>query len=228
MIFVTGDIHGGLDINKLSSKQFPENRGLTHDDYVIVAGDFGLVWDHSKAEAYWRRWLGRKNFTTLFVDGNHENFDLLNQYPVEEWNNGKISRIDENIIHLKRGQVFTIDGIKIFTFGGAQSTDRNSRKEHISWWREELPSQEEFDEGLRNLEHNDWQVDYIISHMCSGCNLNLLKSLAGYSDVMTKLNRYFDVLEEKVAYRHWYFGHFHRDLRLSDRDSVVYQRVLRL
>lgn len=225
MLFVTGDVHGGLDINKLSSKQFPENRELTKSDYVIVAG---VIWDGSKEEAYWRKWLGQKSLTTLFVDGNHENFDLLNQYPVEEWNGGKISRIDESIIHLKRGQVFTIDGIKFFTFGGARSTDQAFRKEHISWWREELPSQEEYDVGLRNLECHGWQVDYVITHTCSSRNLNLLKSLAGYPDEITELNSYFDKLEEKLRYRHWYFGHFHRDFRLTDRALVIYQKVIRL
>jgi DNA repair exonuclease SbcCD nuclease subunit len=228
MIFVTGDIHGGLDIKKLSSKQFPENQELTRDDYVIVAGDFGLVWDGSKEEAYWRDWLGRKNFTTLFADGNHENFDLLNQYPVEEWNGGKISRINENIIHLKRGQVFTVDGIRLFTFGGAQSTDRSFRKEHLSWWREELPSPEEYEEGLHNLERHEWRVDYLITHTCSTRNLNLLKTLGEYWDEVTAINEYFDTLETKLSYRHWYFGHFHRDFRLTERATVVYQKVWRV
>ena len=77
MIYVTGDTHANLDISKLSTKKFPQQRELTKDDYVIVAGDFGLVWDGSGREIYWQDWLADKNFTTLFVDGNHENFDIL-------------------------------------------------------------------------------------------------------------------------------------------------------
>lgn len=38
---------------------------------------------------WWRSWLNDRPFTTLFVDGNHENFDLLNAYPVENWHGGK-------------------------------------------------------------------------------------------------------------------------------------------
>ena len=60
-------------------------------------------------------------FTIAFVDGCHENFDLLEQYPIEEWNGGKIHRISENIVHMMRGQVFYIQGKKIFTFGGGIS-----------------------------------------------------------------------------------------------------------
>ena len=37
-------------------------------------------------------WLDCKFFTTLFVDGNHENFDRLYEYPVEEWHGGKVHK----------------------------------------------------------------------------------------------------------------------------------------
>ena len=80
MIFITGDIHGNIDINKLNSKKFAEQKNLTKSDFVIIAGDFGLVWDESKECQYWIKWLSEKNFTTLFIDGNHENFNLLNSY----------------------------------------------------------------------------------------------------------------------------------------------------
>lgn len=102
-MFVTGDLHGYEDISKLNSKRFPANKHLTKEDYVIVAGDFGLVWNHQQDELYWRKWLARKNFTTLFIDGNHENFDLLNSYPVEDWNGGKIHKINDSILHLIAG-----------------------------------------------------------------------------------------------------------------------------
>lgn len=49
-LFVTGDIHAGLDIEKISPKKFPENRLLTKDDLVIVAGDFGLPWDGGRRD----------------------------------------------------------------------------------------------------------------------------------------------------------------------------------
>ena len=68
-------------------------------------------------------WLEGKPFTTLFVDGNHENFDRLYAYPVEEWHGGKVHKIRPSVIHMMRGQVFAIDGKSVFTFGGASSHD---------------------------------------------------------------------------------------------------------
>ena len=168
MIFITGDSHA--DFKKFSKNSFPEQLEMTKDDYVIICGDFGGVWDkdvESKRETWWLDWLEEKPFTTLFVDGNHENFDRLYAYPEEEWNGGKVHKIRPSVIHLMRGQVFTLEGKKFFTFGGAQSHDisggilelddpdfQEKRKRldedwmpyrinHLSWWKLELPTQEE-------------------------------------------------------------------------------------
>ena len=43
-IFVTGDTHGDYDIAKLNTHNFPVQRELTKEDYLIIAGDFGCVW----------------------------------------------------------------------------------------------------------------------------------------------------------------------------------------
>lgn len=66
-------------------------------------------------------------WTTLFVDGNHENFELLDDYPVSSWHGGKVHFIKESVIHLMRGQIDTIDGQTFFTFGGGYSCDIETR-----------------------------------------------------------------------------------------------------
>ena len=48
MIYVTGDIHLNIDIQKLNSKNFSAGKNLTKNDYVIICGDVGLTWDRSK------------------------------------------------------------------------------------------------------------------------------------------------------------------------------------
>lgn len=99
-------------------------------------GDFGLVWNDGKEDLYWRKWLADRNFTTLFIDGNHENFDLLKRYEVVEWHGGKVQFINDSIIHLMRGQVYEIDRKTIFTMGGGTSIDKQFRKPGKSWWPE--------------------------------------------------------------------------------------------
>ena len=116
MILVTGDTHGENRWNKANLSVIDE---LTEDDYVIVCGDFGYVFRGSKAENAYLDKMEKLKFNILFVDGNHENFPLLFSYPEELWNGGRIHRIRKNVIHLMRGQVFEIQGKRIFTMGGA-------------------------------------------------------------------------------------------------------------
>ncbi|MNN33106.1 hypothetical protein D3C81_1468460 [compost metagenome] len=224
-MYITGDLHGYTDISKLNSKRFPKNKDLTKDDYVIVAGDFGLVWDNKNDELYWRKWLARKNFTTLFIDGNHENFNMLNSYPVETWNGGKIHRVSDSIFHLMRGQIFTIKGYKIFTFGGAQSHDKEYRKENINWWPNEMPSTEEYQEGLKNLELHNWQVDFVISHMCPTSTLQSLNDTHPTGIEQDQLSEYLERIKGRLCYRKWYFGHFHKDIELPDEQKLIYKSI---
>ena len=96
---------------------------LTKEDYMLICGDFGGVWDGGKKDERNLDWLEELPFTTLFVSGNHENFDLLRKYPTEEWNGGTIQRIRPHVVHLMRGQVFDLQGYSFFTMGGARSHD---------------------------------------------------------------------------------------------------------
>lgn len=223
MIYITGDVHGGIDISKLNTKNFP-SKHLSKKDFLIVSGDFGLVWDNSKEEQFWRKWLEQKPFTTLWIDGNHENFDKLNQLPVEEWNGGKVHKISNSIIHLMRGQVFTLENKTFFTFGGATSHDKAFRKEFVSWWRQELPSYQEYEEGLTNLEKHNWQVDYVVSHTAHSFAIRCL----GYQPQEEPMTSFFDAVEEKLNYKHWFFGHYHQDKQIDSRTTVLYQQIIKI
>ena len=103
------DTHRQDILHRFNIENFPIQKEMTKNDYVIILGDFG-IWDNSKEENYILDWLDNKNFTTLFIDGNHENYDLLNTYPYVEWRGGLVQRIRPSILHLCRGEVFNING----------------------------------------------------------------------------------------------------------------------
>ena len=42
---------------------------------------------------------------------------------MEEWHGGRVHKIRDHVIHLMRGEMFDLDGKKIFAFGGARSHD---------------------------------------------------------------------------------------------------------
>jgi predicted phosphodiesterase len=223
MIFVTGDVHGNHDISKLNSDNFDVTE-LTKDDFVIVAGDFGLVWNNSKRDQYWLKWLDKKPFTTLFVDGNHENHEMLDNMPVVEWNGGKVHFINNSVIHLMRGQVFELEGLNFFTFGGADSIDKLYRVENISWWKREMPSVVEYEEGLANLERCNNIVDYVITHTCP---LKIFNQLATYKE-STVLENYFDQIEQQIVFKHWFFGHYHISQKIEDKFTALYNEIIRI
>ncbi len=227
MIYITGDTHGLNGVQRLYSFAMikPE---LTKEDYVIIAGDFGAVWDEKTLEGNLKYYTNLP-FTVLFVDGNHENFDLLNSYPVETWKGGKVHKIKPDVIHLMRGQVFEIDGKTVFTFGGATSIDREWRTEGKGWWKQEVPAQEELEEALANLKRYGNKVDYIVTHSCSE---RALEYPAMRDDVGIKLYcpevGMLSYIEDKTEYKHWYFGHFHVDREIGGRYTALYYDVTEL
>ena len=225
MIFITGDTHIPLDISKLNSKNFPQQKELTKNDYVIICGDFGGVWYGNEKDNYWLNWLEQRNFTTLFVDGNHENFAALAQYEECSWNGGKVQYIRPSVIHLMRGYVFDLEGMKIFAMGGARSSDRMYRKVDVSWWREEMPNAEEIQCARQNLAINDNQVDIMITHDAPQSIARMIDFAKSEDD---ELMPFFDELRNTVGYRHWYFGHFHEDWKIDESHTVIYNKIIQL
>ncbi|MBN2222591.1 MAG: metallophosphoesterase [Vallitaleaceae bacterium] len=225
MIFLTGDTHGNMDISKLGNRRFFEGKELDKNSIVIILGDFGNVWFQNNEDKYWLNWLNDKPYTVCFIDGNHENHDLLNSYEVKEWMGGKVHIICDSVIHLMRGQVFELEGLRFFTMGGGFSTDQAYRKEGVSWWKNELPNLEEYNEAKRNLERYDWKVDYVLSHTTS---MMVMQNQLNYVKEDTELNRFFDLLEKQLEFRHWYFGHFHQDTKLDEKHTVVYNKILKV
>lgn len=226
MIFITGDIHGSIDIHKLSNSNFRTIDNISRNDYLIICGDFGLVWDGSKEDKYWQKWLDQKPWTTLWIDGNHENFDLLKEYPVEDWHGGQIQKITDNIFHLCRGYVFEIEGRKIFAFGGAESHDKEFRKLGRSIWLDELPNEKEIERGRKSLDTVDWNVDIVITHSLSTHIQNHLFRSLNYKDNI--LTDFFDEIDSKLNYDMWFSGHYHIDKEYDKKHFLIYDNIIRL
>lgn len=228
-VFVTGDIHSEI-YPRFNTKNFAAQKELTKNDYVIVLGDFGIPWFNDRSDQHMLKELQKRNFTTLFIDGNHENYDYLNNLPVETWNGGKIHKINDSVYHLMRGQVFNIDNHTFFTFGGARSHDISDgiiendenvkenvkrmnrlgkhyyRINHVSWWKEEMPKVDEFKEGIANLEQHNYRIDFVLTH-------DAPTSIRAQMLVSDKdpLSEFLQTIKQKTEYKCWYFGHMHQD-----------------
>lgn len=224
-ILITGDVHGTIDPRFRFIKYQHKNMNLTKDDYLIVTGDMGVCWYGNNEDKSFQKQL--ENIcpaTILFCDGNHENFHLLNSYPIEEWNGGKIHRISNTIIHLIRGQVYDINGITFFVMGGAVSQDKMYRTKDVSWWEEEMPSLAEYNEAESNLKKYNYNVDYVITHCCSSRTQYRINPTFS-RDALTD---WFNDIEAQLEFKHWYFGHYHFDDDIDDRHTCLYTNVITL
>ena len=241
-MFWTGDTHIPIDISKLNTTNFPIQTDLTKKDNVGIGGDFGLIWNYketglsvpscpedtcwTKEELYWYKWLNDKNFTTLWVDGNHENFDRLKKYPIETWNGGKVQKISDSIIHLMRGEVYDINGTTLFAFGGARSIDRGEAMgtqnfdEGKIWWKEELPSMQEMDNARQNLAAHDNKVDVVVTHALP----NHALAFMGYYE-FDRLTSFLDDIANTITFDKWFSGHYHIDRHIDNKYITQYYDI---
>lgn len=251
-IWITGDCHS--DVRRFSTDSFYEQKEMNQDkDFVIILGDFGLVWnrdEESHNESYWLNWLEKKSFTVLFIDGNHENHPRLATYPVKEWHGGKVHEIRPHVLHLMRGEIYAIEDKKFFAFGGASSHDISDgilnyedkdwknkatalerqgkymyRIKGLTWWEEELPTEEEMQNGINNLEKHNWKVDYVLSHTPSASVIALLGQGLYEQD---RLTQYLENIRVYTEYKRHFMGHMHLNKAINDKDIILYEQIVRI
>ena len=227
-IYITGDTHGYYP--QLMDRLAGNNCHLTKDDILLITGDFGFVWSYAENIAAFKK-LADEPFTVAFIDGNHEEFPLINSFPVSEWNGGNVHRIgtSENIIHLMRGQCFNIEGMSFFTMGGAYSTDKDTRPrtEGVDWFPEELPNNDEYRTASATLEQHNYTFDYILTHTVPDAALYPLGFGPDYHDA--ELTGYLQWVYTHSEFKKWFAGHFHDDKELLNGNlRILYNDVIKL
>lgn len=218
-------MHGGIDAHKITMSAWPEQKNLTKDDYLIICGDFGCIWDGSHKDEWWLNWFARKPFTTLVCFGNHENYDIIfSKYPIVEMFGNFVFEIRENVFGFLRGAVYEIAGKTFFTLGGAVSIDRHLRKEGVSWWSQEMPSYQEFQDAFDALEEHDWNVDYVITHCAPSSVQTKICDKYKYD----KLTDFLNYIDKATMFKHWYFGHYHIDYKITENHTAIYNKIIEL
>ena len=223
MIYITGDMHG--DEERLYDREWFK---LKKGDVLIVCGDFGYLWNGGAKEREYIDYLGSRKFTVAFIDGTHDNLDLIKSCRKTYWKGGKIHRIKGNLIHLMRGETFEIEGHKIFTFGGGESTDKDMRIENGLWWKEEMPSPKEMTKAAKHLDEMSCQIDYIITHEPPSLVKSAMLLRNGLSANVNKLNGFFEEIDEMCEYNHWFFGSLHEDRKVTPKHTCVFRKLIPL
>lgn len=216
--FLKGDIHGNL----FEIIDFINRFNLGKNDNIIILGDCGIAWrkDRKDLDQNIKLWNECGNGVKLyFIDGNHENFNILNSLPIEN-NMGKIAN---NIYHLRRGQVYEFENKKILVCGGADSIDKYRRIENFTWWKEETISQETIDDIPAG------HYDYILTHCCPRSvfekNKIYLSTLQFLDE--NKINHssedMLEQLKSKITFDHWFFAHYHINRNLDEKFTCLFE-----
>ena len=221
MVYVTGDTHGDISFFKS-----PALKKLTEDDYLIICGDFGFLWDGSDKEKKALETLKKKKYTICFVDGAHENYEMLSTYQPYRFKGGNANKIADNIFRLLRGEIFTFEDKTFFCMGGGESEDAHMRTEGRTWWKEEMPSTDELMNGARNLKDAGYKVDYVLTYEAPALAKDFIRLHSNQEMHITTLNTYLQELMRSVEYEHWYFGSLHMDLNISKKMTAVFNEVL--
>ena len=230
-VFLTGDTHGDMDFGKVVEFARVAEGRLTRDDCLIILGDFGFIWSNPPTEREIERldWMETLPFTTLFLDGNHENFDLIDALPVTEAFGGRVQVVRPHVMRLMRGETYVIGGHRFFVVGGAHSIDEKWRTPHVSWWQQEVPNEDER-ECIAAAAREAGAVDYILTH-CPPTG-QYQRYRARFKGFWGPDDEYPQGLEDHVegvvGYKRWFFGHLHMALPLDEGHTVLFNQVFDL
>ncbi len=207
-IYLVSDPHG--DVSSPGIQDYLEV--ATDEDLLIILGD--LFFGFGEGGADFTEWIIKQNKNIAFIDGNHDNYDLIWSYPEETWHGGRVNRISEHVVYLRRGEIYDLFGRSVFVMGGCISSQK---------WHEaglaspkENPSEEEISRAIANLASRDNKVDYILTHKYeSGIDGNISGTLA----------RLVGYIEENVQYRRWYYGHWHGEASPDPKHYQIYHSL---
>ncbi len=231
-IYICGDTHKTFT----NFEKIVEENYLIEDDIIIVAGDFGFYFKGDSNEKRFKGILKKLPCQIAFVDGNHENFEMLSKLSIKEMFGSEVGYDEEyEIIHLKRGNIYNIQGHKILTIGGAFSVDRNLRIENVNIWsKKEILSNEE-KEKINNLMKYENTVDYIITHTCPKFIVNYFhdygllnpETVPNWFVFNTEQEEYFDIVAKHFNFKKWIFGHYHFDINI-DKYSCLFENYIKI
>jgi hypothetical protein len=229
--FIKGDIHGSLT----EIIDFIHKFNLQPEDNIIVLGDFGVFFENNDAINQEKKDYYEMNCNGVhlyWIDGNHENFDVINSW---NCNNKDIYDNSNHIHYLPRGfQTFIeidcgdhIENRKALFIGGADSVDTWWRTEHETWWADETITEDDIKDikgsfyyifshcGPRSVVENNKGFLYTLSNINE--NNNIHKS----EDNLEKL-------KNNIIFNQWWFGHYHTDIKLGDNYRCLYKDFIEL
>ena len=212
MFYITGDAHGEFE----RIARFCERIPTTREDTMIILGDAGFNYFGGSRDRRVKQWMAEMPITIFSIHGNHEKRPgRISSYRIMEWKGGRVYVEDAypNLLFAIDGEVYDLGGAQTIVIGGAYSVDKHYRlAKGWNWWDDEQPSDEIKAKVERTLVQHGWQIDAVLSHTVplKYEPVEVFLSCVDQSSVDKTTEIWLDGIEDKLAYRHWYAGHYQR------------------
>lgn len=213
-IMVLGDTHG----NSAWVNRVLKRAAYLGCDTVIQVGDFGY-WEHFEdGRAFLKsvsKWSKKHGIEFYWIDGNHENFDMLFSGNYKAAAHAPFWKIRDNLFYIPRGTVWEWEGFTFAGIGGAVSVDRDSRTPGYSWWSQEQIRNDDvlaLEDNLEDVEH----VDFLFTHDC-GFLPDTGRRFYKVDDISERHRNVLKYVVDISEPRHHFHGHYHYFHRTENR-----------
>lgn len=229
MYYITGDTHG--DFTRI--ERFCERFHPTRDDVMIILGDAGFNYYGGKRDQRVKQRMAEMSITIFSIHGNHEmRPGKIPSYHLQQWHGGMVFVEDAypSLLFAVDGEVFDMGGLQTIAIGGAYSVDKYYRLMNgWNWWPDEQPTPE-MKKGIEKcLDYQHWKVDVVLSHTVplKYEPVEVFLSQIDQSQVDKSTETWLDSIEDLLAYRHWYAGHYHTEKEI-DRLTLLFESIREL
>lgn len=226
-ILLSGDFHANnnSEISSITKDKLIKKYGediFNEIRYHIILGDAGFLLPENKRKdsaSYFS--LSRRKFPVLCVIGDYDPVLGMNNLKETDIGIGEtvylIKEKEPDIAYLKRGKVYTIDGIKFLVLGGALSLEKNKMIAKKTWWEKEYWSEQEKKDLFKLLE-TDNSYDCVISH--TGplfMNNYFIKNLGLYKEQSFDEVAFMNgEIEKRINFQFWFCSHFKKYFDCTD------------
>lgn len=226
MFYITGDTH--RDFGRI--EDFCARINPAPEDVMIILGDAGINYYGGWRDQDLKRRLTALPLTLFSIHGNHEQRPgKIASYHTALWNGGEVYVEDEfpNLLFAADGSYFSLDGVQTFVMGGAYSVDKDIRlARNWGWWPDEQPDDEARQWAEQQLEKHGWHTDIVLTHTTPLRYepVEVFMSCVDQSRVDKSTEEWLDTIEQRLAYKRWYCGHYHTE-KTIDRMTFMFESI---
>lgn len=160
------------------------------------------------------------------VGGMHDKFHKKQSLV---WNSANVEIEDRSYAEgcfnseflIEPGEIMEVKGVKIFAFGGGFPIECFKEINTPIEFEGSNITVETIEHARENLAKHNWEVDYVATYYAPN---NIHLSLAPGFYTPNIITNFFDELQEKLKYKHWYVGAYNMDRDFENNITALFRK----